>query len=246
MTPSSRPKSSAAQWLARLLSAPLSLIPPDTQVRILRGPLRGKKWVNGAGPKAYWVGTYEVARLRAFANAVKPGAVVYDIGANVGIYTLLGSLRAGVSGWVYAFEPLERNLKYLRRHIQLNTLRNCGVVEKAVCNENGTRHFSSASWQPSMARLAPDGEILVPSITLDTCIYGEERFRPPDILKIDVEGAELEVLQGANRVLTEFHPAIFLEDHGTQLHADCRAFLLARGYHVESAYGQLTAHNFVA
>jgi hypothetical protein len=58
-------------------------------------------------------------------------------------------------------------------------------------------------------------------------------------MKVDVEGAELEVLQGAHRVIAEFHPAIFAEIHGTQLHADRRAFLLKEGYHVEEAYGQV-------
>jgi hypothetical protein len=51
----------------------------------------------------------------------------------------------------------------------------------------------------------------------------------------------MEVLEGARRVLTAFHPTIFLEIHGTELHAECRAFLLAKGYHIEEGYGQLTA-----
>jgi FkbM family methyltransferase len=227
--------------LARILRLPLSLIPDEAEVRILGGPLRGKKWIKGAGPNAYWVGTYEVARVRAFANAVTPGAVVYDVGANVGIYSLLASLRAGPSGKVYAFEPLERNLLYLRRHLTLNHVENCVILERAVCNREGTRPFSVAAWSSSMAHLAPDGEALIRSTSLDSCVYGEERLRPPDILKIDVEGAELEVLEGATRTLTEFRPTIFLEIHGTQLHADCRAFLLAKGYSTEEAYAQLTA-----
>ena len=66
-------------------------------------------------------------------------------------------------------------------------------------------------------------------------------IRPPDIIKIDVEGAEFEVLEGASRALTEFHPTIFLEIHGTQLRADCRALLSAKGYSTEEAYAQLTA-----
>jgi FkbM family methyltransferase len=233
--------SSSGALLAKILRLPLSLIPPEAEVRILRGPLRGMRWIKGSGPNAYWLGTYEVARVRAFANTVTQGAVVYDVGANVGIYSLLASLRAGPSGRVYAFEPLGRNLQYLRRHITLNNLQNCTVLEEAVCNQEGTRSFSAAAWESSMARLSPDGEIRVPSTTLDSCIYGERRLRPPDILKIDVEGAELEVLEGSHRALAEFHPAIFLEIHGTQLHADCRAFLSKKGYHLDEAYGQLLA-----
>jgi FkbM family methyltransferase len=232
---------SSGTLLARILRLPLSLIPHEAEVRILSGPLRGKKWIKGAGPNAYWVGTYEVARFRAFANAVTQGAVVYDVGANVGIYSLLASLRAGPFGKVYAFEPLERNLLYLRRHLTLNNVQNCVILERAVSNREGTCPFSAAAWNSSMAHLSPDGEILVPATSLDSCIYGEGRLRPPDIIKIDVEGAEFEVLEGASRALTEFHPTIFLEIHGTQLHADCRAFLSAKGYSTEEAYAQLTA-----
>ncbi len=232
---------SSQTLLGKILRLPLSLIPPETEVRILRGPLRRKKWIKGAGPNAYWVGTFEVARVRAFADAITQGAVIYDVGANVGIYSLIASLRVGVTGRVYAFEPLDQNLRYLRRHIMLNNALNCTVIETAISNKEGTRRFSAAARESSMAKLSPDGEILVPSTTLDSCIYGEKRLRPPDILKIDVEGAEREVLDGSTRALSEFHPKVFLEIHGTQLHAECRAFLLAKGYEVQEGYGQLAA-----
>jgi hypothetical protein len=91
-----------------------------------------------------------------------------------------------------------------------------------------------------MGHFSSEGETLVPSTTLDSCIYGEKGLRPPNVVKIDVEGAELEVLQGASRALSEFHPKIFLEMHGTQLHSDCRAFLVAKGYNIEEEYGHLT------
>src|SRR5204863_1439467 len=116
---------SSGRFLGKILRLPLSLIPHDAEVRILRGPLRGKKWIKGAGPNAYWIGTYEVARLHALAKAAPQGAVVYDVGANVGIYSLLASFQVGASGKVYAFEPLERNLRYLHGHITLNNLQNC-------------------------------------------------------------------------------------------------------------------------
>jgi hypothetical protein len=81
----------------------------------------------------------------------------------------------------------------------------------------------------------------VPSTTLDVCVYGEKRFRPPNVIKIDVEGAELEVLAGAARAICEFHPLMFLELHSAELHRDCRDFLLARDYDIADARGQLTA-----
>ncbi len=228
-------------FLDRILRLPFSLIPNDAEVRILRGPLRGRKWIKGAGPNAYWVGTYEAGRIRGFAGVITPGFVVYDVGANVGIYSLLASQLVGPLGRVYAFEPLARNLRYLRQHIKLNNLENCTVVEKAVCKEDGTRRFSATPWQASMAKLSPDGERLVPATTLDSCVYGELKLRPPDVIKIDVEGAELEVLEGATKVISEFYPIIFLELHGIQLHNDCRDLLLAKRYRIAEAYAQITA-----
>ena len=65
---------SAGTLLAKILRLPLSLIPRETEVRILRGPLRGMKWIKGAGPNASWFGTYEVSRVRAFASMVAKGA----------------------------------------------------------------------------------------------------------------------------------------------------------------------------
>lgn len=227
--------------LSKILRWPLSLIPSKAEVRILRGPVRGMKWIKGAGPNAYWIGTYETVRMREFAEALKPGYVVYDVGANVGIYSLCASSRVGTSGRVYAFEPLERNLRYLRRHVALNHLQNCTVLGSAVCDREGAVSFSAGAWEASMARISSAGEITVPSTTLDSCVYGRKWLGPPNVLKIDVEGAEFAVLSGGTRAITEFHPAIFLEIHGPELHRTCRDFLLAKGYSVDEGYGQLTA-----
>jgi FkbM family methyltransferase len=132
-------------------------------------------------------------------------------------------------------------LRYLRRHMTLNHIQNCDILETAVYDTEGTRRFARAAQDFSMGHFSPEGEMLVPSTTLDSCIYGEKGLRPPSVAKIDVEGAELEVLHGAARALSEFHPKIFLEIHGTQLHSDCRAFLVAKGYSIEDKYGRLTA-----
>lgn len=95
---------------------------------------------------------------------------------------------------MYSFEPLARNLHYLRRHVALNRLENCRVMEVAVCDKEGTQRFSPASWEHAMGRLSTEGELEVPTVTLAHCIYGEKQLRPPDIIKIDVEGAEWLVL----------------------------------------------------
>jgi len=227
--------------LGRILRWPLALIPGESTIRILRGPLRGLRWTVGASSHACWAGTYEVDSLAAFAAAIAPGACVYDVGANAGIYTLLASRKAGASGKVYAFEPLERNLRYLHGHVAMNQLQNCVVLEVAVSDKDGTQRFSAAAWHHCMGRLAPDGELEIPTVTLDHCIYGERQLRPPNVIKIDVEGAELPVLQGTSRALTEYHPSVFVETHGDQRHVDCCKFLAAKGYRLKDEYCRITA-----
>jgi FkbM family methyltransferase len=231
----------AQTLLGKLLRVPLSLLPKEREIPILRGPLRGKRWIVGASSHGCWAGTYEVDQLADFATAIKPGFCVYDVGANVGIYTLLASVKAGASGSVYAFEPVERNLRYLRRHVVANQVQNCTIVKTAVSNTDGIQRFSVATWERSMERLAADGEVEVSSLALDTGVYQKGDLRPPKVIKIDVEGAELLVLQGAIRLITEYHPSVFVEVHGGKQHAECRDFLVARNYRVREAYGRLVA-----
>jgi FkbM family methyltransferase len=227
--------------LGKILRAPLSLIPAESEVRILRGPLRGKKWVVGASSHECWAGSYEVDELSAFAAAIQSGACVYDIGANVGIYTLMASMAAGPDGNVYAFEPVERNLRYLRRHVDLNRMRNVSVIDAAVSDAPGMQRFSLTSWDHRMGRLSSDGEVGVRVVSIDASVVDDKSLRAPDVMKIDVEGAELRVLQGADRVVREFHPSIFLEVHGEREHSECREFLEARGYVVKEGFGRLVA-----
>lgn len=226
--------------LGRILRLPLSLIPRDSVIPILRGPLRGKKWIVGSSVHGCWAGTYEVDILAAFASAIKPGSCIYDVGANVGIFTLLASIKTGPTGKVYAFEPFPRNARYLRRHIELNQLQNCCVMEVAASDAEGIQKLST-SCEYSMCRFSPDGDLAVSCVTLDACIYGEKKLRPPNVIKMDVEGAEFFALQGATRALSEYHPSLFIEIHGTDQHRDCHDFLAAKGYRLKDAYGRITA-----
>ena len=96
---------------------PLRLVQPWTTVRVQRGPLKGMRWVTGAAPHGAWLGRLEVETLADFARSVPPDGVVWDIGANVGLYTLAAARAVGRRGLVVAFEPVPENLAYLRRHI---------------------------------------------------------------------------------------------------------------------------------
>ncbi|HWZ58637.1 MAG TPA: FkbM family methyltransferase, partial [Gemmatimonadaceae bacterium] len=120
---------------------PLRVVPRERPVPILGGPLRGWRWIPAAASHGCWLGTFERAEQDVFARTVRPGDVVYDLGANVGFYTLLAARLAGPTGRVVAFEPVPRNLGYLRRHIALNQCENVTVVAAAVSDRSGTARF---------------------------------------------------------------------------------------------------------
>ena len=159
---------------------------------ILQGPLRGKKWIVGSSNHGCWLGSYEHDKQIKFQNALGPGQVVYDIGAHVGFYTLLASLGVGAIGRVYSFEPLPRNLLYLRKHIELNHAENCEVIDAAVADSDGSTRFDSAR-PASMGWLSENGNLEVRVVSIDS-LAENKQVLPPDIMKIDVEGAEFPVL----------------------------------------------------
>ena len=215
-------------FLGRLLRFPLRLIPKKMVLPILQGRLRGKKWVVGAGEHGYWLGSYEMQKRKAFEDEIPSGAVVYDIGANVGYYSLLAATLVGDEGWVYAFEPLPRNVAFLKRHVALNKLENVTVIEAAASQTSGEAYFDLGA-SSAMGHLADSGEIRVTKVSLDEML-AEGALRPPDYMKVDVEGAEYEVLQGARKLLEEHHPILFLDTHQREAHEPVIELLRELGY----------------
>lgn len=224
---------SSSSFVGRVLRSPLRLIPSELTARVLQGPLKGLKWTTGSGNHGYWLGSYENDRQRELASLLRDGMVVYDIGAHVGYYTLLSSLCVGSTGQVYAFEPLPRNLRYLQRHIELNACHNVVVVAKALGTQTLIRQFQSGS-DSSQGRLSESGSLDVEGAAIDDLIE-REKLRAADFIKIDVEGAELEVLKGAACLLEGKGPTIVLELHGAELEAECATLLESFGYEVETA-----------
>src|ERR1700749_4745281 len=217
--------------VGRALRSPFRLIPASATVPILQGPSRGHKWIIGSATHGCWLGSYEFETQRAFAGLVRRGAFVYDLGANVGFYSLIGAQLAGEEGAVYSFEPLERNLGYLRSHIALNRVRNCVVVEAAVADFDGQMRFASRD-EPTTAHLSENGDAAVRVCRLDSLVESRE-IRPPSVMKIDVECSEVKALKGAEKTIAEFRPRILLATHNRELHAECVEFLQRCGYRIE-------------
>lgn len=150
-------------------------------------------------------GDYELAEAGAFLELLDGNEVVIDIGANVGFYACLAASRGK---HVLSFEPAPRNLKYLYRNLWENHFSTVEVFPVGLGKEPGLNRlygFSDmASFVPGWARADEKRFHIVPVTSLDTVVAG--RFRGKELLiKVDVEGFELDVLAGAERTL-ELNP----------------------------------------
>ncbi len=220
-------------FLGRMLRFPLRLIPKSAQVPILSGPLRGCRWIVGSGHHSYWFGSYELPTQKRFCQTAQMGWVIYDIGAHVGFYSLLGAVLVGDAGYVIAFEPNPRNVCYLRKHIALNALTNITVSESAVTNISGIVDFSATSSDVA-GHVFEHSEDTFPvvGVRLDD-IFAEMRLPLPDMVKMDVEGEEARVLEGAKSMLSASHPIIFLSTHGPNMLEHCWSILEELDYDIE-------------
>lgn len=223
--------------IGKLLRAPLRLLPRATVVPILSGPLRGWRWIAGSSTNGCWIGSYEQTKQKALQRELKAGDVVYDIGANVGFYSLLASALVGETGRVYSFEPSPVNVEMLRKHLKMNRVANCTVIEAAVGSFDGLAAFEARE-DRHQGHLVETGGLQVRVLTLDRLI-SESGMRPPSLMKIDIEGAELDCLRGAANLIQKFRPVIFLATHGSGIHASCLDALKSWNYRVSSLDARL-------
>jgi FkbM family methyltransferase len=189
---------------------------------IQSGAGKGLRFNAGSTNAGYILGTTEPDLQAALKALVTPGMSVFDVGANVGFFTVISARLVGANGKVIAFEPLPANVELLRHNAALNAFAHAAVRNEALGRATGTAPFI-VSDTPTWGRLASAGElpsevgrIEVPLRTLDSLLFDEPASVPrPDLIKIDVEGAEADVLAGAARVLREARPILLIELHGT-------------------------------
>lgn len=150
---------------------------------------------------------HEKAVLEQFLAALRPKDVVYDIGASVGLYTVTAAARIP-QGKLYSFEPDPDTRNRLLENISLNKLNNIEVIDWAVSNTEGETILYSdgaAGFAPSMVLQdrprAPKGEVQIETRRLDFALE-QGQLLPPDILKIDIEGAEGLCIEGSQKLLS--------------------------------------------
>ena len=233
------------QWLMRH---------PRFLLKILFRLERGDMVISPAGPSGhrflmrlkwqdhtpYILGTYEPEFLRALCQHARRGDTCVDVGGNLGYYCLLMADLVGPQGRVITFEPVEENLRVLKENIAVNGIKNVELVQTALGAQPGVLSLirseaGSISATPSVRGYAVEGaqsSIDVPVNTLDA--YLEEKGWRPAVIKIDVEGAELEVLRGAVQTLRVARPTVLLEVHGwdSASSTEVREFFSAVGYQI--------------
>ena len=223
-------------------------IMPRRPYRVLTGPLKGARFILGSlsgegGGASVYFNRVEPGQTAAFAKELKPGHTFFDIGANVGYYTILASRLVGSNGSIAAFEPVMRNMGYLQRHLELNGISNARALPFAISDKAGIASFKTGS-DSAMGMLDRSGDTLVPTISLDE--IASRLGARPDVLKIDVEGEEVAVLTGAAKVLEEDRPIIFLSTHSPELRESCLEHLNSRGYDVRPLCSPDDPHEFLA
>lgn len=165
----------------------------------------------------YLFGSYELPTIRFLRSFLSPGAVCMDIGAQMGYLSLAMATSANRRTVVHAFEPEDHNASRFLDNMALNSISNVYLHREAVSNVEGSLQLflsktSNAGTHSTLfnERTVTAESIRIPATTLDAFVrtQGLERV---DLIKIDVEGAEFEVLQGADHVLRQYRPHVILE-----------------------------------
>jgi FkbM family methyltransferase len=169
--------------------------------------------------RSFAYGTWEPEVVNVISKSVSPGMTALDLGSYGGFFTLLLSQLVGPKGRVIAFEPLPANFRVLEENVRLNSIENVTVERLAVSSQSGEFRLDVPSLEsPLLAGPFQDeddrGTTLVPATSLDDYIFQKETR--VDFIKIDVEGAEDDVLRGAQRTLATFHPTMVIELHNLE------------------------------
>ena len=198
-------------------------------------------------------GFFERGLTEILMHKLRPGMVLYDIGAHYGYFSLLGSALVGASGHVYSFEPTDATRARLIKNV--GPLNNATTIDKAVFSESTELVFCEMGDRDSSLNHVrakgpgDDGasQVRVPAVSLDDFV---KDHRPPDFVKIDAEGAEYPILRGMSGLLESQRPMISLEvgeyinqQTGNPPSRQSVDFLLAFGYEAfEFSEGEIRPH----
>ncbi len=220
-------------WTSRKFVPSESLI----WVQIQSGPAQGL-WmrVNPRTGQNVQKGIGEPEVQQALAEHLRPGMTFYDLGANIGFFSLMAARLVGQQGLVISFEADPEIAARLRENLSRNQFKHAHVEQKAAWSESTTVSFArvdpGTSPDRGLGHVSADhsatGAISVAAVSLDQYVAANP---PPDFLKCDVEGAEVEVFQGAANLLCSRHPILLVEMHSTVNQQSLLEQFAGLGYH---------------
>lgn len=209
------------------------ILPPGpVWVVIQGGPLRGKRFL--CDPRFHWVyirGDYEPWMVEWLKNFLYPGGTFVDVGAHIGYFTLIAADIVGPKGHVIAFEPDPRNASILTANVNSAGKDDMvKIVRAAVGAKSGTILFQSG--HDYCSRIAAEGECSETIVVVQRTL-NEFDLPQGTVIKVDVEGAEVDVLQGATNHLEDKKTTWIIEAHGSDLEQTIITILRQYGYYPE-------------
>jgi FkbM family methyltransferase len=208
-------------------------------VRIPRGLGKGLwLWIDPRFEERLLNGDYEPQVQEVLAGSLKPGDCCFDVGAHIGFFSLLAARLVGESGKVVAFEPDPINAAVLRANAINNGMPQIHLVEAAVWSSSGPVQFAGVEAASSrvdgrVEQVANHGrsQITVEGIRLDD-YYSRHELPPPVLLKVDVEGAETEVVYGATHLFRDIRPTLLCEVHSDENQAKLEKWFEEKNYSI--------------
>jgi FkbM family methyltransferase len=194
----------------------ICLLQTGATIRLRRWNLRmflPTRW-RVMGEYIFTLREYYEPELAYLEEVLSPGKVFFDVGANIGIYTLVASRIVGEAGRVVAFEPSIQSFPGLQRNVNLNGLTNVTAFRTALSEKSGKACLYQAPDPVANSVCGDPGwRAGTEQITLETLdrVTEQTSIQHVDVIKIDAEGAEELVLRGAKKVLTAMRPVVIFE-----------------------------------
>ncbi len=213
---------------------------------ILGVPTGGQVFVDGSTGilrSAIAQGQFEAAELALLSGLCAPGSVAFDVGANVGLFTVAFAQAVGPAGRVIAIEPYPPSVDHLTENLRRNTLDNVVVVPKAVGAAPGSGRIVMSD-DPALIRIEQGPEVGVASVAMTTLdeLWTDLGRPTVSVVKIDVEGSEVAVLRGATALLAT-GPVIMVETHPAEF-SETVGVLRSHGYERQTTHLEPWNHVF--
>lgn len=219
-----------------------SAIPEGSRIwmRVPHGLAQGYwYYADPRSERGYTNGDHEPWLQDLLQSELGQGGCYYDVGAHSGFFAMIAARFVGPFGAIFAFEPDPKNKAILEANISRNGLCQITLLEVAAWSSEGQVTFEIApeASNGTQGHICDAGRenryrIVVAAVRLDDLVF-KQGYRSPDLIKMDVEGAEWEALQGARRLLAEGKPKLLCEIHNPSQIGQIRSYLEELGYNVE-------------